>query len=184
MESNVDPMERALEIIRDLPGTRLAFGLTPDVVEAVRKIEGGIKAQIGLDVINEGINECLSRQHVICIIKDDRFRPPPEPTVLMMGDRDLVLGTEILPGQHHMYKDRENLFWLGEDFVVFTDRVPKTKEYFLMPPVSFPELEQMEGACNIVSCSPSPLSDLIIKNYHCLEDNPKLASILVGFDIS
>ncbi|HIH77105.1 MAG TPA: hypothetical protein HA343_07340 [Methanomassiliicoccales archaeon] len=178
------PEERAVEIIKGMTGTRLAFLLSPEVIIAVQRIEDSIKSQIGLDVVNEGVIQCLRRQHVICVIKDARFRPPPEPTVLMMGDSDLVIGTEILPGQHTHYKEMDNICWLGDDFVVFTDKVPKTKEFFLMPPVSFPELEQVPGATNIVSCSPSPLGDLIIKNHYGLEDDPKLASILVGFDIS
>ena len=45
-------------------------------------------------------------------------------------------------------------------------------------------VEHVPGAVNIVSCSPSPLGDLLIKNYYALEDNPKLASILVGFNMS
>jgi len=180
----VDAVKRAIEIIKAMTGTKMAFPLESEIVEAIKKIEGNVKSQIGLDVVNEGVAQCLNRQHVICIIKDTRFRPPPEPTVLMMGDKDMVLGTEILPGMHTLYKDKENVCWLGDDFVVFTDMVPKTKEYFLMPPVSFPELEQIEGAKNVVSCSPSPLGDIIIKNHYELEDDPKLASLLVGFDMS
>jgi hypothetical protein len=180
----VEPVERAVNIIKAMTGTRLAFPLNEETVEAVKRIEDCIKSQIGLDVVNEGVRQCLRRQHVICVIKDTRFRPPPEPTVLMMGDTDMVIGTEILPGQHSRYREMDNICWLGDDFVVFTDKAPKSKEFFLMPPVSFPELEQVPGAANIVSCSPSPLSDMIIKNHYGLEDDPKLASILVGFDMS
>lgn len=180
----MEPVERAVNIIKAMTGTRLAFPLNEETVEAVKRIEDCIKSQIGLDVVNEGVRQCLRRQHVICVIKDTRFRPPPEPTVLMMGDTDMVIGTEILPGQHSRYREMDNICWLGDDFVVFTDKAPKSKEFFLMPPVSFPELEQVPGVANIVSCSPSPLSDMIIKNHYGLEDDPKLASILVGFDMS
>lgn len=180
----MEPVERAVDIIKGMTGTRLAFPLNEETVEAVKRIEDCIKSQIGLDVVNEGVRQCLRRQHVICVIKDTRFRPPPEPTVLMMGDTDMVIGTEILPGQHSRYREMDNICWLGDDFVVFTDKAPKSKEFFLMPPVSFPELEQVPGASNIVSCSPSPLSDMIIKNHYGLEDDPKLASILVGFDMA
>ncbi len=180
----MEPVERAVDIIKGMTGTRLAFPLSEETVEAVKRIEDCIKSQIGLDVVNEGVRQCLRRQHVICVIKDTRFRPPPEPTVLMMGDTDMVIGTEILPGQHSRYREMDNICWLGDDFVVFTDKAPKSKEFFLMPPVSFPELEQVPGASNIVSCSPSPLSDMIIKNHYGLEDDPKLASILVGFDMA
>ena len=51
-----------------------------------------------------------------------------------------------------------------------------------MPPVSFPEVNEFEGAENIVSCSPAPPSDMYIRAKHGYEDDPKLATILVGFD--
>ncbi len=57
------------------------------------------------------------------------------------------------------------------------------KECFLMPPVSFPELESMPGIADVVSCSPSAPADVMLRTMHGLEDNPKYASILVGFNV-
>ena len=54
----------------------------------------------------------------------------------------------------------------------------------MMPPVSFPELTTIKDVSEVVSCSPSPPGDIIIKTNYSLEDNPKLASILVGFNNS
>jgi len=34
----------------------------------------------------------------------------------------------------------------------------------------------------VVSCSPAAPADMMLREMHGYEDNPKLASILVGFD--
>ena len=51
-----------------------------------------------------------------------------------------------------------------------------------MPPVSFPELNPSNGCRDVISCSPAPTCDLMIRKYYGMEDNPKLASVLVAFN--
>jgi hypothetical protein len=51
-----------------------------------------------------------------------------------------------------------------------------------MPPVSFPELNESNGCTNVLSCSPAPTCDKMIREYVGMEDDPRLASILVAFD--
>ena len=132
--------------------------------------------------MNQGLEECLTRQHVICIIKNKSFRPPPEPTVLLVTGDGVRLGEEVLPGDRKRFENRPEVVFLSEDFVVYTDRMGTEREYFLMPPVSFPEVAAIEGVSNVVSCSPSPPSDMKLREVHGVDDDPKLASILIGFD--
>jgi hypothetical protein len=177
-------IDEALKIIKGMKGTRIVFPLTKDDMTEVLETERGVKSQMGTKVFNVGLEETMKRDHVICIIKDVTFRPPPEPTVFMLDDDGVILGTEILPGEHKKYKDMDNVMFLCADFVVFTDKKQKTREHWMMPPVSFPELTVIPGVSEVVSCSPSPPSDMIIKANYKLEDDPKLASILVGFNCS
>ena len=51
-----------------------------------------------------------------------------------------------------------------------------------MPPVSFPELNPSNGCKDVVSCSPAPTTDLMMRKHEGLEDNGKLASVVVGFN--
>jgi hypothetical protein len=178
-----DVVEQAINAIKAMKGTQKVLVLPKSLCEEVMTIEKDIKSQAGKPVINLGVEAALIRDHVLCIIKSTAFRPPPEPTVVWMADDGLLIGTEvILPEDHKKYRERENTFWLSPDFVVFTDVIPKVREYFVMPPVSFPEVAALEGAKDVVSCSPSPLGDLAIKQHFKLVDDPKLASILVGFN--
>jgi hypothetical protein len=175
-------IDEALEIIKGMKGTKIVFPLDKKDVVEILECERGVKSQLGQKVFNTGLEETMKRDHVICIIKDVTFRPPPEPTVFMLDEEGTILGTEVLPGEHKKYKEMNNVMFLCSDFVVFTDRAQKTREYWMMPPVSFPELTKINGVTEVVSCSPSPPSDMVIKKNYDLVDDPKLASILVGFN--
>jgi len=175
-------LDSAVDIIRGMRGTLKVFPLDVETRDGILKVERCVKSQMGMEVKNEGVEQCMQRRHVLCILKNTQFRPPPEPTVQLRADTDTVVGTEVIPGDKGKYDGKDNIMWLSEDFVIFMDVKPKQKEYFFMPPVSFPELEAIPGITGIVSCSPSPLSDLVVKNRYKIEDDPKNATIFVGFD--
>ncbi|MFA5312464.1 MAG: hypothetical protein WC375_03975 [Methanomassiliicoccales archaeon] len=178
-------LDSAVDIIKGMKGTLKVFPLDVETREGVLKVERCIKSQMGMQVKNEGVEQCMQRRHVLCILKNTSFRPPPEPTVQLMADDGMIIGTEVIPGEKGKYsKDDPSLMWLCEDFVVFMDVKPEVKEYFYMPPVSFPELTAIPGVTEVVSCSPSPLGDLVVKNRYGIEDDPKNATIFVGFNAS
>jgi hypothetical protein len=176
-------LEDVVGLLRTIEGVIEVFPVDGKAMERLNQIESKIKATLDLDVKNTGVEECLARKHVICIIKDNRFRPPPEPTVLLVGDDGLIMGKEIIPSDHTNYHDDDDVIFLSDDFIVYKNLKPKEREYFLMPPVSFPEVEALEGIYNVVSCSPSPLGDLSLRKSHGMNDDPHLASILVGFNM-
>ena len=154
----------------------------PEAKENLMKIEESVKASFGINCTNKGVMQCLARHNIIVIIKDSRFRPPPEPTVLLVADDDMIIGMEIFPYQKDQYLKRDDVVFLSDEFVLFPNLKPKNKECFVMPPVSFPEVERIPGIKNVVSCSPSPPGDMYVRSLHGLPDDPKLASILLGYD--
>lgn len=173
-----------LSIIKGMRGVVDAFYLDRDILEKVRQEELTVKAVGSVDVENRGFNEALKREKVICIVKDPRFRPPPEPTVTLMSSDGKLMGVEVFPETAKNYIDRENTIWLSDGFVVFGDVTPGPggREAFVMPPVSFPELNESNGCKDVISCSPAPTCDKMIREWHGMEDNSKLASVLVAFN--
>jgi len=176
-------MEDIVSRIREMRGVVHVFPLNDTCRDRIWDIEKDIKAALGIPVINKGVEECLARKHIICIIKKASFRPPPEPTVMLVSDDGVVLGEEVLPHVKKKFLEnvKEEIIWLSEEFVLYPDRRGGRREYFVMPPVSFPEVEEM-GMQNVVSCSPAAPADMMLRQMHGYEDDPKLASILVGFD--
>ena len=169
--------------LEELRGAVHVFPLNGECREKILSIESNIKAALGIKVINKGVTECLSRQHVLCIIKRASFRPPPEPTVMLISDDGVVLGEEILPHRKKEFLEsvKEDIIWLSDEFVMYPGRKGERGESFVMPPVSFPEVEEF-GMLDVVSCSPSAPADMMLRKMHGFEDNPKLASILIGFN--
>lgn len=175
--------EDILKMVRKMIGVQDAFFIDGAVIDSIVKIESKIKGTLGIAVRNDGLQKCLDRDHVICIIKDTSFRPPPEPTVLLIGDEDLVMGLEVIPSIREKYKESQECVFVSEDFVVFPNVKCSEKECWVMPPVSFPEIEEIDGTENVASCSPSAPSDYFLRKAHDHDDDPKFASILVGFDL-
>lgn len=176
------PGDAQLEIVRGLRGVVHAFYLDRDILEQVRDEEAKVRAMGNITVNNLGFTEALKRESVICIVKDPRFRPPPEPTVILESGNGEVLGEEVFPFTADQYADKEQVVWLSDGFIMFPTVEADGGETFVMPPVSFPELNTKNGCKNVISCSPAPTCDLMMRKYYGLEDNPKLASVVVAFD--
>ena len=176
--------DKPLEILKGMKGVVDAFYLTPEILTKVKAEEETVMAVGKISVINEGYNEALKREHVICIVKDPRFRPPPEPTVILRSTDGKIMGIEVFPETAGKYKDMDDIIWLSDGFVIFPNVMPGDgcDEAFVMPPVSFPELNESNGCINVVSCSPAPTCDKMIREWHGMDDNRRLASVLVAFD--
>ena len=171
-----------LSIIKGMKGVVEAFYLDKDILEKVRQEEATVKAVGKVDVVNEGFNQALKRENVICIVKDPRFRPPPEPTVVLESGDGKRLGEEVFPWTREQYSERKDVVFMQDSFVLFPYVKSSGGEYFIMPPVSFPELNESNGCYNVVSCSPAPTCDAAIRAYAGLPEDTKLASILVAFN--
>ena len=175
-------LDLPLEIVRGLKGVKWAFYLDKEILEKLRVEESTVRSMGSIPVDNQGFLQALMRESVICIVKDPRFRPPPEPTVILVSGEGNVIGEEVFPFTAHKYTTREDVVWLSDGFVLFPTVAAHGGEQFVMPPVSFPELNEGNGCKDVISCSPAPTSDLMIKKHYGLVDNPKLASVLVAFN--
>ncbi len=176
------PGDAPLEIVRSLRGVVHAFYLSREVLEAVREEESKVRALGNIAVDNVGYSEALRRERVICIVKDPRFRPPAEPTVILVSGDGNVLGVEVFPFTADRFLPKKDVVWLSDGFVLFPTIPANGGEQFVMPPVTFPELNPGNGCKDVISCSPAPTCDLLIRTSYGLEDDPKLASVLVAFN--
>lgn len=176
-------LDEVLMRLSGLSGVRRAFYLEDDIRDELRQIESTRSISIGpLTVHNEGVMECLARRHVACIVKDSSFRPPPAPTVVLIDEEGKVVGRELIGGEKPEAAPGQKLIFLGKDFVIFYDGRKSTRTRFVLPPIDFEEVQQIEGAARVCSSSPSTDGDVFLRRSTGLPDDPKLATILVGFD--
>lgn len=189
-------LQEVIDTINPLRGVLDVGVLTDEVRKNVLKIEMDKAGEL-IPVINMGVNECLNRDYTVAIIKNASFRPPPTATVQLVDNKGNLLGEEIVSNnQKKKYKEDEKAKFINPDFVLLKDQKDieedlktenleknPTKQAFVLPPVQFIEVEELEDTCDVVSSSPDPLADLYLKEVFDFEDDPKLASILVGFNI-
>lgn len=177
-------LAEVLEALSGLRGVKHAFYLTGEMCRRVADIEKRYPSIGPLAVHNEGMVEVAKREYVACIIKDRTFRAPPKPTVQLVDDNGAVIGKEILPGETIDASERRKVIFLGKDFVIYADKGKGKGARFVLPPVPFAEVEAIPRVHNVCSSSPSTMGDLFIRRGVGLDDDPKLASIVIGFDLT
>lgn len=167
--------ERVIRRVRGLPGVVHADFLAAPDRDQLRALVTSSAAE------NRGVTEVLSRERIFCIFKDVRFRPPPEPTVLLVDAAGTVLGRELVVGESPP-ADRRVAF-LGKDFVLYAGARPEGSYRFLLPPVRFPELETVRGISGVVSASPDTPQDEYLRARQGVPVGRDFASILVGYNV-
>ena len=176
-------LQEILELLSSMKGTKHAFYLTKPMRTGLKKLESHYPSLGPLTITNDGVMETLKREHVACILKDRNFRAPPHATVLLVDDDGNTIGRELLPGEKIPKEKADKAIMIGKDFVVFFKRGAGKGARFVLPPIPFAEIERFEGTVATVSSSPSTAGDYFLRRRAGLKDDPKLASILIGFDL-
>lgn len=177
-------LDEIIGLLSRLKGVKHVFYLTDNMRRGLERIEKHYPSLGPLAIRNDGVLECLRREHVACLIKDRHFRPPPSPTVVLIDDSGKVIGRELLPGERPPSPRSGKTIMLGNDFVIFFEKGSGRGAKFVLPPVGFRELDSVHGVKRVCSSSPSAMGDMHLRRMAGLEDDPKLASVLVGFDLS
>jgi hypothetical protein len=148
-------------------------------------------------VSNLALRMGLARVHVLAILKDRSFRRPPTPTLYLVeegeappsevlvveGRRYHVIGEECLAGD----TPPAGCMPVSETFYLYPERRsdPGRAAAFLLPPVRFPEMEDGPWAArvrHVVSASPSAVTDVLIRSACGFAQDPRLATLILGFD--
>ncbi|MCF6335179.1 MAG: hypothetical protein L3J12_05525 [Spirochaetales bacterium] len=195
-------MKKIENLLSELKGvisvSRIENNDKDKIVELEKKYEqGGV---VGLK--NHGIRLVLQCNIVYAILKDSSFRPPPGSTVFMVEDNALgdnqsehiltlnnkeysIIGEELI--NRKPPKDEDYMF-ISDDFILYPERRKgraKNPAYFLIPPLGFSELEEVKETYkikDIISVSPSTISDDYIRKLYNFSLRNDYATILIGFN--
>lgn len=197
MTRDTRTVDRILEILRTIPGVHRAVLLSDQERRRAVDLEERHEMSSVIPIRNLGVRILAERNTCFALLKDTTFRTPKVPTVFLVeedapedspyaltvaGRRYAVVGEEVLPGREPY---SEQTIPLESSFVIFPRRrrgasVPCL---FLLPPVSFPELETEAGELGIreiVSISPSLATDALLRESFRFPLTNELATILIG----
>jgi len=189
------------DILQNLSGVIQTSQVEDHSRKKIIELEEDYEKSSVIGLQNIGIRMIMNCDTVYAILKNSSFRPPPDSTVflveelkdndekeflLRVEERDYrVIGEELINKEP---PEGEDYMFISDDFVIYPERrLNRTGNpaFFLIPPLGFTELESAEeslGIRNIMSVSPSTMSDTYIRKQCGFPDDTKLATILVGFN--
>ncbi|UCF98834.1 MAG: hypothetical protein JSV89_04675 [Spirochaetaceae bacterium] len=195
-------VRKALRILRGLPGIVAVKQVQRQIVEQVVGLESRYEQGVLLPLKNLGVRMAMQRDVAFALLKDRHFREPPEPTVYLVEEKQRsgsadkhyltlegrtyrIVGEEVITSREPYL---EKTISLGDSFVIFPERrsSDKTPSYFLVPPLGFPELEEVRaelGIEGVLSISPSAQADVCLREVCGFSPDPALATLLVAFDL-
>lgn len=136
---------------------------------------------------NEGMQEVLKRQVVVAVMHTPQLRPPPKPTVVLITQNNEVVGEEVHdPEKLKSLQAQRETMLLGRNFVIYTTRLRRVlgkRAKFVMPPLPFPEVQGVGGIKNVVSASPSPETDTLLRHLMGWRTtDPAVGTLLIGYN--
>ena len=179
-------IKETLDRINIIPGVLAAHELNEAHIIQITKLEKMAEkngaASGMMEFVNKGVWESLNKEHVLLIVADSDagFREPPEPWTVMVDEKGTIVGEWIQESRIEEYKKKDNVQFLGNDFVIYTDRPRQGKVIFLMPAMPFPELDELAHIKNVKSGCVSAPADMYLKKTFDVTGN--YWTILIGFD--
>ena len=193
MESTNAYLERVLKTLRDCRGVKTLKVLTAGEKRRVLEVEEKTEEKIAYGMcrtLNQGIKEALQRDHTVALVMDTSiFEYPHHPHMLMVCD-DTIVGEQVKEPERieELKRDRVN-FFLWENFVIYTPRLPKGREArqklrMVYPPREAPQLEGVDCVEKGVFGTLSTDGDVLVKELLSFASNdPVMGTCLIGFNI-
>ena len=183
-------LDKVESILRNVEGTVGVYPLSRvelrRILELEKKYEENASGS-STRYLNLGVREVSKRQVALAVVKTSNFPRPVSPTIVLVSD-GVIVGEEIVDSaKNEELGKNPKAILIDRQFVMYQDRVkshPASDSVFQFPPTPFPLLEKMEEIRDVVSASPSALSDLYIKEKGGWQvADPQLGTILIGFDL-
>jgi hypothetical protein len=183
-------LDKVESILRNVEGTVGVYPLSRAELRRILELEEKHEENASgssTRYLNLGVREVSKRQVALAVVKTSNFPRPVSPTIVLVSD-GVIVGEEIVDSaKNEELEKNPKAILIDRQFVIYQDRVkshPASDSVFQFPPTPFPLLEKMEEIRDVVSASPSALSDLYIKEKAGWQvADPQLGTILIGFNL-
>lgn len=174
--------DAVLDIVRSVKGVVAAHRVEAGLLERIRAEEATVKAAGDIDEVNRGFDIALLRECVICLDTTLEFRELTEPSTVLESDSGAVLGLDVPPSWLERYRAFDDIIWMSDTFALFPVDGDCEGQVFVMPPMSFPELNPGNGCRDVVACCPAPSCDAMLRAEYGLATDPDRCTYLVAYN--
>lgn len=185
-----------LEITKRLektPGFITLYRINLKETSEILRLEAEAERRAVLGTIpaeNRGVREVFKRASVYAIAYRPEFfasfKERSHGISVMMVSGTETVGEEVLnPQRLRELKERSDVIFVGSSFVIYKEQLRRAREEvkIVLPSRPFPPLEDMVGARDIVSGSPSPPVDHYLKARMGVNmEDPDIGTVIVGLN--
>ncbi|MCE5296295.1 MAG: hypothetical protein LLG16_04230 [Euryarchaeota archaeon] len=184
-----DALKAVENKVRGLPGVIDFIYLDADLRENIVALESACEKNGAcgglMPYINTGVWETLRRQQcfVLIISSSAMLLGPTKDLVYIADKKGQVIGEYLTPERREEFKERTDVSFLGEDFILYMNVEPEGEPFFVLPEMPFDFLKGIDDVIDVTSASISTLSDDYIRDRFGYKAT-KHWTHLVGFNLA
>ncbi|MBO4552746.1 MAG: hypothetical protein J5673_06060 [Candidatus Methanomethylophilaceae archaeon] len=176
-------VQKAIDYIRTVNGVLDAYEMDDEVSNAVSDVEKSVRTRTNHDYKNVGYDFAMERKHRICVFYDDTYIFGVRSVLKLMTSDGTIMGTNLTPDEIPEYRKRDDVLFVSEDFVVFTNIIGKGEEVFVLYPFEIHEIEEnVPGTKNVIGSSPTTSSDDVLKQRFGKPAVKGMYTMIIAFD--
>ena len=176
-------VQDVMDYVRTVDGVLDVREMDDRISEEVWSIEKSVRTKNDSDYRNVGYDIAMERKHRICVFYDDTYIFGVRSILKLMTTDGTIMGTNLAPDEIEQYKGRENVLWVSEDFIVFTDVIGKGEEMFVLYPHELHEIDDNVPGCHsAIGTSPTTSSDAALKERFGKPMAKGIYTMVIAFD--
>ena len=180
---HMDITQKVIDYVRTVDGVLDVFEMDDDTSNEVWEIERSVRTKVDKDYKNIGYDEAMKRMHRLCVFYDDTYIFGIRSILKLMTTDGTVMGTNLAPHEIEEYKGRDDVLWVSEDFIVFTNVIGKGEEMFVLFPFEIKEIEEnVPGTYSVIGTSPTTSSDSALKTRFGKPMTKGMYTMIIAFD--
>lgn len=181
----MDVVDRVIDYLNRVPGIVKVFRMDDRLAKEVDDIEKSICTSSSHNYRNLGFDDAMDRKYRICVLHTQDHFFQKRALVKLRTTDGTVMGTTLYPYQIPAFKRMDNVIWLSEDFVVFTNVHGRGEEEFVVTSFDLPEISRAVPECTgVIGASPAMSSDILLKTEADIPLTDNIFSTIIGFDDS
>lgn len=193
MEDSKPCLGLVLDTLNNFKGVKKIKVLSVDEKKRILELEEKVEAKIAYGMcktINQGIREALRRDYTVALVIDTSIYEYPHHSSMVMVCDEIIVGEEVKDlKQIDELKTIRTNFFLWDNFVIYTQRLPKEKEVrqrlrLIYNPREFPHLDIVNCVERGIFGTPSSEGDVLVKSLlDYSSEDLLLGTCLIGIDV-
>ena len=176
-------IQDVIEYLLTVDGVLDAFEMDDEVSNDVFDVEKSVRTRTNHDYKNVGYDFAMQRKHRICVFYDDTYIFGVRSVLKLMTSDGTIMGTNLTPEEIPEYRKRDDVLFISEDFVLFTNVIGKGEEAFVLFPFEIHEIEEnVTGTKNAIGTSPTTSSDDVLKQRFGKPVVKGMYTMIIAFD--